>query len=303
MKLGIVLPYELEDPDSVREFCQGVEALGFDHIVFPDHVIGGNPATHQIHGPYTHESFFHELFVSMGFVAAVTRKIELVSGVLILPQRQAAMAAKQAAAVDVLSNGRVRLGIGVGWNQVEFEVLNMNFHDRGKRMDEQIDVMRHMWRDPLVHFKGANHTINDAGINPRPVRGSIPIWMGGWSDPAIKRIARMGDGWLLYAPLEDVGRPCLDKLHKYCAEIGRDPKEIGIQSWIFLNKSDVMKGANQNPDAHEIRPREVWAQEARAWKAAGATHMDCWTMYGKLTSAAQHVELARQFKEVMDALD
>jgi probable F420-dependent oxidoreductase len=301
MKLGIVLPQDITDPVGLRDFVQAIEELGFDHIVFPDHVIGGNPATHQINGPYTHESFFHELLVTMGFVAAVTRRVELVSGVMILPQRQTAMAAKQVAQVDVLSGGRVRLGIGAGWNQVEFDVLGMDFHDRGRRLDEQIAVLRAMWCHELVTFEGKWHRIIDAGINPLPVQRPIPIWMGGWFVPMIRRIARLGDGWLLYTHIEE-GKACMEKLHSYCAEIGRDPSEIGIEAWIFLNKSDVMAGARQQPDAHEIRPHEDWAREAAAWQAAGATHFDCWTMYGNLTSVDQHVDLARQFKEVMNSL-
>ena len=302
MKLGIVLPYELRHPAEVRDFVQAVEALGYHHIVFPDHVIGGNPASHRINGPYTHESFFHEVFVSMAFVAGLTSRIELVSGVLILGQRQAALAAKQVAAIDVLSEGRVRCGIGAGWNQVEYDVLGMDFHNRGKRMDEQIQVMRQLWSSALVNFQGTWHTIVDAGINPRPVQRAIPIWFGGWSEPMIRRIVRTGDGWLLYCPLEHGGQAALDRMHEICSEAARDPAEIGIEAWIFVNHSDVMRGARQLPGAEAIRPREEWAREARAWKAAGCTHMDCWTMYGGLTHVDQHVELARQFKDVVDAV-
>lgn len=301
MKLGIVIPHDLEDAVALRDFVQAIEDLGFDHLGFSDHVIGANPATHQLNGPYTHKSFFHEPIAAMAYVAALTRRIELVAGVVILPQRQTALLAKQATEIDLLSGGRLRLGVGVGWNQVEYEVLGMDFHNRGKRVDEQIEVLRRLWRDELVRFDGKWHHIDDAGINPRPIRGSIPIWMGGWSDAMIRRIARLGDGWLLYAPLDE-GRERVEKLHAECAKIGRNPAEIGLQPWIFLNKSDVMAGANQRPDAHELRSPEEWAQEALAWKALGATHMDCWTMYGGLRGADQHVALARRFKEVMDGI-
>jgi probable F420-dependent oxidoreductase len=302
VKLGIVLPQDLTDRIALRDFVQAIETLGFDHLVFPDHVIGGNPATHQINGPYTHESFFHELFTTMGFVAALTEKLILVSGVLILPQRQTAMVAKQAAQIDLLSEGRLRLGIGVGWNQVEFAVLNEDFHNRGKRIEEQIDVLRHLWAEPLVNFEGKWHKIVDAAIKPLSTQRRIPLWMGGWSEPMIRRIARKGDGWLLYCPLEKEGRKSLDRLHQECAAIGRDPTEIAIQSWVFLNKSDVMAGTNQKNDAHLIRPRSEWLAEARAWKAAGASHLDCWTMYGHLRSVDQHLALAQQFKETMAEL-
>lgn len=301
MKLGIVLPCELQDRIALHDFVQAIEGLGFDHIVFPDHVIGGNPATHRINGPYTYESFFHEITVTMGFVAAVTERIVLTSGVMILPQRQTALVAKQSAEIDVLSGGRTRLGIGVGWNQVEFDVLGMEFGDRGRRIDEQIEVLRLMWCNELVNFEGRWHRIVDAGINPLPLQRPIPIWMGGWSDPMIRRLARAGDGWLLYAPPEIAGER-LEQLGRGCEAIGRDPREIAIESWIFLNRSDVMAGANQKPGAHEIRTPEEWAREAAAWKALGATHLDCWTMYSNLTRPEQHIALARQFKEVMDGL-
>lgn len=301
MKLGIVLPEDLTDRAALRDFVLAIEELGFDHLVFPDHVIGGNPASHEINGPYTHESFFHELTTTMAFVAAITERIELVSGVMVLPQRQTALAAKQCAQIDLLSNGRLRLGLGAGWNKVEYDVLGMEFGNRGKRLDEQIEVLRLMWGSHQVNFRGKWHSICDAGINPLPLQRPIPIWLGGWSDPVIKRLARSADGWLLYTSLEAAKEP-LDKLRGVCESVGRDPREIGIESWIILNKSDVMRGAKQKPGAHELRSHEEWAREGAAWKAAGATHMDCWTMYGGLTTPDQHTELARQFKDVMDAL-
>lgn len=301
MKLGIVLPQDITDPIGLRDFVQAIEALGFDHLCFPDHVIGGNPASHALNGPYTHESFFHEPIATMGFAAGIAPKLELIPTVIVLPQRQTALLAKQMTQIDLMTGGRTRLGIGVGWNQVEYDVLGMDFGTRGRRIDEQIAVLRLLWSQNLVHFDGEWHQIRDAGINPRPARGTIPIWMGGWSDPMIRRIARAGDGWLLYAPLEE-GRICIDKLHAACAGVGRDPAEIGIQSWIFLNKSDVMAGANQKADAHQLRAPEEWRREAIAWREAGATHMDCWTMYGCLTRPDQHIDLARRFKEAMDGL-
>jgi probable F420-dependent oxidoreductase len=301
MKLGIVLPQDLEDRFALRDFVQAIDELGFDHIVFPDHVIGANPATHRIDGPYTHESFFHELTTTMAWAAGITQRVELVAGVMILPQRQAALAAKQAVQIDLLSGGRMRLGIGVGWNPVEFEVLGMDFANRGPRIDEQIAVLRALWRESLVDFHGKWHTIRDAGIKPRPAARAIPIWLGGWSDPVVERLARAGDGWMLYTSIEQ-GRERLDALHAACERHGRDPSTIGVESWIFLNKSNVYRGASQRSDAHELRPPEEWAREAAAWKAAGATHLDCWTMYGRLDGAAQHVEQARRFKQVMDAL-
>ena len=301
MKLGFVLPHELEDPIAVRDFAQALEEFGYDNINLPDHVIGANPATYGVMGPYTHKSYFHEPIATLGFLAAHTKRLELLSNVIILPQRQTILFAKQAAAIDVLSGGRLRVGIGVGWNPVEYASLGMNFHDRGKRVDEQIELLRRLWSEELVTFEGKYHKVVDAGINPRPVQKRIPIWLGGWSDPMIRRVARIGDGWLLVTPLEE-GRVCVDKLHAACAAIGRDPKEIGLQSWVVANKSSPQAGTRQKPDAHELRSPEVWAAEAREWKALGATHMDCWSAYGGLFNVDQHIAVAKQFKEVMDAL-
>ena len=298
MKLGIVFPQDLEDPAAARDFAQGIEELGFDHINFPDHVIGANPATHQLNGPYTHKSYFHEPMTAMAYVAAITRRIELVPTVIILPQRQVALFAKQAAEVDVLSGGRLRVGLGVGWNQVEYEVLGMEFNNRGKRIDEQIEVLRRLWSEELVNFRGEWHHIVDAGINPRPLRERIPLWFGGWSDPMIERIARKGDGWLLYVPLNE-GAGHIAKLQAACAKIGRDPREIGIQAWVFLNKSDVMAGANQKPGAHELRTPEEWIAEAKGWQELGASHLDCWTMYGGLSKADEHLAQAEKFITTM----
>jgi probable F420-dependent oxidoreductase len=302
MKFGFVFPQDITDPVGVRDLVQGLEVLGFDHIVFPDHVIGGNPQTHTLNVPYTHRSFFHEPMVTMGYIAAVTETIELMPGVLILPQRQTALVAKQAAQVDLLSAGRLILGVGVGYNEVEYDVLGVPFHTRGRRIDEQIEVMRALWRNELVNFEGEWHHISDAGINPRPAASTIPIYMGGWADPMIRRIARTGDGWLLYAPLESAGRQCLDKLYTHCDKIGRDPATIEIQSWIFLNHSNVMAGEHQQPGAEKLRNPDEWAREALAWRDAGATRLDCWTMYGGLTTAQQHLAQAEQFVSVMKSL-
>lgn len=299
MKLGILFPQDLKDPVSVRDFVQAVDEIGYNHLSFPDHVFGANPATHKLIGPYTHKSYFHETFTTMAYVAGITRRIELVSTVLILPQRQTGLVAKQAAAIDVLSGGRLRLGVGVGWNAVEYEVLGMNFHDRGKRVDEQVDLLRKFWREELITYQGNWHSVTDAGINPRPLRQSIPIWFGGWSDPMMDRVARLGDGWIASCSYEGKGRTCIEKMHMACEKIGRDPAEIGIQAMVVLNNSSVWKGTNQKAGAEAVRSPDDWRREAQVWQAGGATHLDCWTMYGNLSSPDQHIALARQFMETM----
>lgn len=301
MKISYVLPHELEDPVALKDFVQAIEGLGYDGINLPDHVIGANPATYGIMGPYTHKSYFNEPVATLAFFAALTTKIELATNIVILPQRQTVLFAKQAAAIDVLSGGRLRVGVGVGWNPVEYGALNMNFKDRGKRVDEQVALLRRLWSEELVTFEGEFHKIVDAGINPRPIRQPLPIWFGGWSDAMIKRIARIGDGWLLPMPPEE-GKGLMDKLNAACDEVGRDRSEVGIQPWIVVNKSNPQMGTKQAPDAHEMRSPDEWAAEARAWKELGATHMDCWSAYGGLRKADEHIAIAERFKEVIDAV-
>lgn len=303
MKLGYPLPHELEDPIAIKDFVQAIEEMGYDNINLPDHVIGANPATYGIMGPYTHKSYFHEPIATLGFFAAHTSRIELVTNIAILPQRQTVLFAKQTAAIDVLSGGRLRVGIGVGWNPVEYAALGMNFKDRGKRVDEQVELLRRLWSEELVTFEGQYHKIVDAGINPRPIRQPMPVWFGGWSDAMIRRIARSGDGWLLPSqPEPGENERLVEKLHAACAEIGRDVKEIGLEPWVIVNKSIPQLGTQQAPDAHELRSQEDWAAEARAWKALGATYIDCWSAYGGLRTADEHIAIAKQFKEVMDAV-
>ena len=185
MRIGVVFP-QLEignDPALIRDYAQAAESLGYDHILVYDHVLGANRETHDwLRGPYRHPDAFHEPFVLFGYLAGLTEKIELVTGILILPQRQTALVAKQAAEVDVLSGGRLRLGIGIGWNSVEYEALGEDFSNRGRRSEEQIEVMRGLWTNDLVTLNGRWHTITDAGINPLPVQRPIPVWFGGYDD-------------------------------------------------------------------------------------------------------------------------
>src|SRR6185503_1086777 len=185
MRLGVVFP-QLEigaDPAVIKDYAQTTEGLGYDYLLAFDHVLGANPnRLGGWQGPYTHESMFHEPFVLFGYLAGLTQRLELVTGVIILPQRQTVLVAKQAAEVDVLSGGRLRLGIGTGWNQVEYESLGASFADRGERIVEQVDLLRRLWTEPLVSFEGRWHRVSGAGLNPLPVQRPIPIWMGGWDD-------------------------------------------------------------------------------------------------------------------------
>src|SRR6185437_12094649 len=198
MRLGAIFPQtEIgNDPIAVRDYAEAVEAMGYQHILAYDHVLGANTASRpDWSGPYTSETSFHEIFVLFGYLAAVTRRVELVTGVVVLPQRQTALVAKQAAEVDVLSGGRLRLGVGVGWNDVEYQALGESFSDRGARIVEQVTVLRELWTKPIVHFEGRSHRIDGAGLNPLPIQRPIPIWMGGWDERVLRRVGRLADGW------------------------------------------------------------------------------------------------------------
>ena len=204
MKLGVALPFidvaVGGDPAAIREFAQTAEEIGYQDLAAPDHVLGVNVASRPDWGDRnTSADLFHDPFVLFGFLAGCTRNIEFSTQVLILAQRQAVLVAKQAASLDVLCGGRFRLGIGVGWNEVEFVGLNENFRNRGRRSEEQVEVMQALWAEPHVTFTGKYHTIEDAGINPLPPRRKIPIWFGGHAEATMQRVAKWGDGWM---PLE-----------------------------------------------------------------------------------------------------
>jgi len=261
MKLGITLPLTDigGDAATVREFAQAAEALGYHHLGAPDHVLGVNVASRPDWGTRnTSKDFFHDPFVMFGFLSACTNRIEFATEVLILPQRQAALVAKQAACLDVLSNGRFRLGVGIGWNMAEYVALNENFRDRGKRSEEQVRLLQALWAEPHVTFKGKWHTVDDAGINPLPKRRRVPIWFGGHEDVTLRRVAQWGDGWIMLAhPCGPAADAEFAKLRGYAQAAGRDPGAIGIEVWVSTGK-----GGPQD-----------WRREFLAWKAAGVTHV------------------------------
>ena len=289
MKIGVIFPQtEIgSDPAAVRDYAQAAEGLGYDHIVPYDHVIGANTASRPgWTPPYTHKDSFHEPFVLFGYLAAATEKIGLASGIIILPQRQTVLVAKQAAAVDVLSKGRLRLGVGIGWNPVEYEALGENFNDRGKRSEEQIEVLRLLWTKELVTFKGRWHTITDAGINPLPVQRPIPIWFGGNAEPVLRRVGRLGDGWFPLAEPGDKVRAMIEKVRGYAREAGRDPSAIGVEGRVSVAGGDP----------------EKWRETALQWEALGATHLSVNTMKAGLAGAAGHVDAIRRFRSAIAGL-
>ena len=286
MKLGVVFPQtEIgSDPGAVREYAQAAESMGYNHILAFDHVLGANAESRPgWSGAYRHTDAFHEPFVLFGYLAAVTSSVELVTGVIILPQRQTALVAKQTAAVDVLSQGRLRLGIGVGWNAVEYEALGENFHDRGRRSEEQIDLMRKLWTNDLITYEGRWHKVTDAGLNPLPVQQPIPVWFGGAAPQTIRRVATMGDGWFpLFRP-DDSGRELIESMREQAAAAGRGPDDIGVESWVSIRDSS----------------EDDWKRTAEAWRELGATHLSVNTMNAGLDSPQAHIEAIQRFREVV----
>ena len=287
MQVGVIFPQtEIgADPAAIRDYIQAVEELGYAHVAVFDHVLGADPTNRPDWGrrPYTHKSMFHEPLVLFGYLAALTRRLELVTSILILPQRQTALVAKQAAEVDVLSNGRLRLGVGIGWNEVEYEALGENFHNRGRRIEEQIAVLRALWTQEVVTFHGRWHHITEAGINPLPVQRPIPVWMGGMAEPVLKRLARVADGWFPQLRPDETARAALERLRQYAREAERDPAVIGIEARIGI--------ATGTP--------EDWQRSYTAWQELGATHIALNTMGGGFASVDQHIEALRRFKEAV----
>ncbi len=282
MKIGVVFPQTEfgNDPAAIRDYAQTAESLGFDHILAYDHVLGANPQRPGgWSGPYTHQDPFHEPFVLFSYMAGLTQTIEFVTGILILPQRETALVAKQAASLDVLSEGRLRLGMGIGWNKVEFVALNQEFHNRGKRIEEQVTLLRQLWTEPLVKFDGRWHHIPDAGLNPLPVQRPIPIWFGGHADAVLRRIARMGDGWLPnYRSAKDAA-PSLEVLDEYLVEAGRSRADIGLEARLHSHLGDL----------------DDLLDRMAGWRAAGATHISLNTMGAGFQSAAEHIAAMSEF--------
>ena len=252
MQVGVVFPQtEIgADPVAVRDYVQAAEELGYAHVIVYDHVLGADPQGHPgWTGGYTSADMFHEPFVLFGYIAAITQRMELVTAVLVLGQRQTALVAKQAAEVDVLSGGRLRLGIGTGWNHVEYEALGEDFHNRGRRSEEQIELLRALWAQEAISFEGRWHKITHAGIKPLPVQKSIPIWLGAGgrsgpipTDRVLRRIGRLADGWFPLFPPDDAppsgasisGPEAIARVREYAREAGRDPSSIGMEARINL---------------------------------------------------------------------
>ena len=286
MKIGVVYPQTefASDPIAIRDYAQAVEAMGYEFVLAYDHVLGANPdRPGGWSGPYTHESSFMEPFVLFSFMAGATSKLGFATGILILPQRKTALVAKQAATLDVLCNGRFRLGIGVGWNEVEYVALNQNFRTRGRRAEEQIRLLRELWTKRLVTFNGNWHNIPDAGLLPMPIQQPIPIWMGGHADAVLRRIAVMGDGWMPGFREAHQARATLDKLAGYLAENGRSRSDIGLEPRLHYGDGNL----------------DRLGQSAAGWREAGATHLSLNTMDSDCTTPDEHLAALRRFAEII----
>ena len=260
------------DVGAVRAYGQAVEELGYTHLLAYDHVVGADPAVHAgWNGPYDIDTTFHEPFVMFGYLAAATTTLEFVTGIIILPQRQTALVAKQAAEVDLLSQGRFRLGVGIGWNAVEYEALGENFKTRGARSEEQIDLMRRLWTERSVTFDGKFDTVTGAGIAPLPVQRPIPVWIGSASARGYERIGRIADGWF---PMTGPG-PKLDDARAIVRDAavaaGRDPGAIGLEGRVEAADPDTVSAGLE------------------AWAGVGASHVSINTMGKGLKTVDDHL--------------
>ena len=281
MKVGIVFPHNEigTDPGAIKAYAQGAEEMGADHMLIYDHVLGADPdRPGGWRGPYDKDIAFHEPFTVFSFMAAVTEKIEFASAVLILPQRQTALVAKQAAELAILSNNRFRLGIGTGWNEVEYEALNVPFEHRGSRQAEQVELMRKLWESDAFTYSGRYHTVTQASINPRP-SASIPIWFGGGVPALLKRCARLGDGWIPLGIPNDASANMIETLKEERERAGLSWDSFGIQA-----QAQYRGG---NPDR--------WRDHFEAWSNLGCTHIAVATHTVGHQSVDDHLKAAQEY--------
>jgi probable F420-dependent oxidoreductase len=269
------------DPAKIRDWAQAAEDLGYAYIEVPDHVFGAKSRDGWV-PLYNEKDTFHETFVTLGFLAAVTKTIGLSTGILIAPQRQTGVIAKQAAEVDILSGGRLRLGIGLGWNHVEYEALGVDWKTRGARQAEQVEVLRRLWSEDLVSFIGRFHNLQDVSIVPPPVQRPIPIWFGGSSDAVVTRAARLGDGWMPIMAPDTQAEQKLGALWEQLKSFERDRAKFGIEAWLRMHSSDP----------------QGWAAAADGWRRLGAGMVMLYPMY-RIANVDDHIQTLRRFKEVV----
>ena len=286
MDFGISFPQTQigNDPAIIRNFVETAEGLGFERLTLVDHILGAKEAKDApwaVH--YTIEFGFHEPLTLFAWIAGFTKSIQLVTANVVLPQRQTELVAKQAAQIDILTGGRMVLGIGVGWSKSEFEALNMNFANRGARIEEQVDLLRRLWTDELVEFEGKWHKISEMGMNPRPIQQPIPVWFGAMEEVAVRRAARIGDGWLMSprGKPDDQMKKLVEAFYGEAESAGRNVNDLGIDATVF---------------AEDRGPNE-WLSEAQAWRDLGATSITFRTSESGFTHIDQHINAMRRLAE------
>jgi len=289
VRVGVVFPQtELGgDVGAVRAYGETVQELGFTHVLAYDHVVGADPEVHRgWAGPYNVETTFQEPFVLFGYLAGIT-SMELVTGIIILPQRQTVLAAKQATEIDLLTGGRFRLGVGIGWNAVEYEALGKDFSNRGRRLEEQIALLRRLWTERSLTFDGTFERVTGAGLAPLPVRRPIPVWFGAVAEPALRRAGRLADGWFPQVPPGERLDEARAVVRSGAVEAGRDPDAIGMEGRVTWTEGDLDKLARQTGK----------------WRDAGATHIAVNTMGSGFETVDQHLTALASAAEVLAPLD
>jgi probable F420-dependent oxidoreductase len=292
MRIGVALPQSQVGTDAValRDFAQTAEEIGYDHLAVYDHVVGINPSSRpDWDGPYTSQNAFHDPFALFGYLAGQTKRITLTTHILILPQRQTALVARQAASIDVLSNGRLRLGVGIGWNSVEFTTLGENFSNRGLRSHEQMRILKALWTQQHVKLSGQWHELPDVGLNPLPIQRPIPIWLGGHHENVLQRIAEIGDGWIILGyRADDKAARAIDRLRQLVREAGRPEASVGIDAWVSMGSG----GPNE------------WREEIARWRRLGISHVTLNTGFERLhhraipgASLGDHLSAIRRYHE------
>jgi probable F420-dependent oxidoreductase len=271
------------DPVAVRDCAQAAQDLDYAFLVTADHVVGADPADHpELERVFPIDSYLREPLMLGAFLACAAPRLGQLTSVVILPQRQTVLAAKQAADLDVLTHGKLRLGVGIGWNPIEFEALGMRFYDRARRFEEQIELMRRLWSERTVTFEGRFDTVRAAGINPRPIQQPIPVWIGASAEAAVKRATKIADGYLPLRPLEGGWQATMDKVHAWLQEVGRDPSTFGIEG-----RLDTAQGT---PD--------TWRKVVDMWRGFGASHLSVGTS-GAGTGPQAHIDRLRQVREIL----
>jgi probable F420-dependent oxidoreductase len=264
LKIGVVFP-QMEtgaDPGGIRAWARAVDEAGYHHVMLYDHVVGADPAVHEgWKGDYTVKTPFHEPMVLFGFLAGLT-SMEMLSGILVAPQRQTVLVAKQAAEVDILTGGRFRMGVAIGWNHVEYEALGVDFTTRGRRVNEQVALLRRLWQEESVSFDGEFDTVRGIGLAPLPIQRPIPIWFGGQSPVAYRRAGRLGDGWIPEMGVDDSLAEAMAIVEQAARDAGRDPAVIGMQGRVRWGSGGV----------------DQIIRDIERWREVGATHVAVNTM-------------------------